>query len=416
LSNGTAPPVYFFVWLPKTAGTTLYDHLWTHMPRERLWEPSLPSALRLLSRHRYDIARMPDLAPIRAVTGHWMGRSLEHLFPGREIRRTVLLRDPIGFQISYYNFRMMRAVASGRRPTLGFDRHLRQMPRDHLALVLLAYWLEMPISTFLRTSDERKYELLNEALADFWFVGSYLDCDRLIMAVADDLEVPPVATAKNTSAFWERRFDWKPLRADDLTADMRAGILACNPIHAALWQSWHEAGFDASRLRARPLSPDRRGRIGFSTLLRAAVYHHRVGIGELNAEYVWEPADRAARARDWPHAVALYAKALQHVPRFPGVWVQYGHCLKESGDILAAENAYRRATELDPSVGEVYLHLGHVLTLQHRDQEATVAYRRFAQLDPARWQQWHDELVAAGREREEVASYWRSLIGEPTSC
>jgi tetratricopeptide (TPR) repeat protein len=205
------------------------------------------------------------------------------------------------------------------------------------------------------------------------------------------------------------------LRADDLTADMRAAILACNPIHAALWQSWHEAGFDASRLRPRPLSRERRGQIGFSTLLRAAVYHHRVGIAELNAEYVWEPADRAAQARDWPRAAALYAKALQHVPRFPGVWVQYGHSLKESGDIAAAENAYRQATELDPSVGEVYLHLGHVLTLQHRDHEAAAAYRRFAQLDPARWQQWHDELVASGQEREAVASHWRSLIGEPAS-
>jgi predicted TPR repeat methyltransferase len=105
---------------------------------------------------------------------------------------------------------------------------------------------------------------------------------------------------------------------------------------------------------------------------------------------VWEPADRAAQARDWPRAVALYAKALQHVPRFPGVWVQYGHSLKESGDTAAAENAYRRATELDPTVGEVYLHLGHVLSVQHR-------------------------RVASGQQPEAVVSYWRSLIGEPVS-
>lgn len=414
MPNTTASAVYFFVWLPKTAGTTLHDHLWTHMPRERLWEPSLPSALRLLSRRRYDISRMPDLASVRAVTGHWTGRSLERLFPGREIRRTVLLRDPISFHISYYNFRVMRAVASGHRPTLSFDRYLRQVPRDHLALCLLAFWLEMPVSAFLRTSDERKYELLNKALADFWFVGSYRDCNRLIAAVADDLEVPPVATATNTSAAWERRIDWQPLRAADLTADMRAAILARNPIHHALWQSWHEAGFDASRLRPRPLSPERRGRIGFGTLLRAALYHHRVGIGELNAEYVWEPAARAAEARDWPRAVALYTKALQHVPRFPGVWVQYGHSLKESGNIAAAEKAYRRAIELDPNVGDVYLHHAHVLTLQHRHQEAAAAYRQFAKLDPARWQQWCEELVASGQQREAVVSYWRSLI-EPAA-
>jgi hypothetical protein len=32
---------------------------------------------------------------------------------------------------------------------------------------------------------------------------------------------------------------------------MRAALLACNPIHEALWRSWHEAAFDASHVNQR---------------------------------------------------------------------------------------------------------------------------------------------------------------------
>jgi Flp pilus assembly protein TadD len=412
MRTAAAPPVYFFVHIPKTAGTTLEDHLRAHMPRERLWMPSPSSAMGMIGKRRYRVEPLPDLASIRAVIGGWMGRSLESLFPGREIRRTVLLRDPIGLHVSLYNYRMFHAVASGR-PTMGFERHLRQMPRDLVALLILAVWLEMPISALLRTSDERKFELLNEALADFWFVGSYRDCDQLIAAVADDLEVPRTAVAKNTSSYWERRVDWRPLRADDLATDMRAAILARNPIDDALWRTWHAAGFAASRLCPRPLSHQRWGLRGLGKLHRAWLYVLQIGVGELDRELLWGPAAHAAQGRDWRTAVALYVEVLRQLPRFPEIWVQYGHCLGASGDIVAAETAYRRAIELDPRVGEVHLHFGHVLTLLHRDQEAAAAYRRCAQLDPVRWQQWRDKLVASGHLRVAVAEDRSGFKEEP---
>jgi lipopolysaccharide biosynthesis protein/tetratricopeptide (TPR) repeat protein len=93
-------------------------------------------------------------------------------------------------------------------------------------------------------------------------------------------------------------------------------------------------------------------------------------------------ADRARDARQWELAAALYREALDRDPRNPPIWVQYGHALKEWGELrdpdklIQAETAYRRALSLDPAVADTYLQLGHVLKLQGRTEEAKPAYLR----------------------------------------
>jgi len=100
-------------------------------------------------------------------------------------------------------------------------------------------------------------------------------------------------------------------------------------------------------------------------------------------------ADRARDARQWELAAQLYRKALDRNPRNPPIWVQYGHALKESGELrdpdkLAhAELAYRRALSLDPGVADVYVQLGHVLKLQGKTNEAEAAYLSAFALDPS---------------------------------
>src|SRR5215472_3916849 len=81
-------------------------------------------------------------------------------------------------------------------------------------------------------------------------------------------------------------------------------------------------------------------------------------------------ADRARNLRQWEHAAQLYRDVLKRNPRRPGIWVQYGHALKESGKLrdpeklAQAESAYRRAISLNPSEADSYLQLGHALKLQ----------------------------------------------------
>ena len=60
-------------------------------------------------------------------------------------------------------------------------------------------------------------------------------------------------------------------------------------------------------------------------------------------------AESARDAGQWELAAGLYRKALDRYPRNSGVWVQYGHALKELGELrdpdklAQAESAYRKA-------------------------------------------------------------------------
>jgi len=373
----------------------------------------------MLGRRRCRLDGAPDFRHVRAVTGHYIGRSLERHFPGRPIRRTLLLRDPIGFHVSYYNHRMMFSLSRGG-PTCGFDQHLRAQPRDLIALLLLWYWLELPLRTMLSTGDARKYELLNEALAGFWFVGSHHDGDRLLAAIAADLGVPPAAPRRNTTLQWQKRVGWRPLREEELSAATREAILARNPIHEALWRDWREAGFDTARAAPRPLrrslpSPAcgggsgwglDAGELGLRDLVRGVWADRFIAP-------IWRRVGRASRAGDWPRAARLYRKALRRAPNSPDIWVQYGHALKESGDIASAETAYRRASELAPEMAEWHFFIGQALALQGRIDEARTAFWRFERLDPTALAHKRDELVALGCPEDAVASYWRSLTGNP---
>jgi glycosyltransferase involved in cell wall biosynthesis len=94
-------------------------------------------------------------------------------------------------------------------------------------------------------------------------------------------------------------------------------------------------------------------------------------------------ADRARDARDWASAARLYRQALEQKPDNPAIWVQYGHALKESGDVLQAENAYRKSLEFEAEVADTHLQLGHALKIQERRIEAAVAYLRALVLDPS---------------------------------
>jgi tetratricopeptide (TPR) repeat protein len=320
----------------------------------------------------------------------------------------LLLRDPIGFHVSYYNHRMMFSLSRGG-PTCGFEQHLRVQPRDLVPLMLLLHWLEMPLHTILATGDARKYALLNESLTGFWFVGSYEDGDRLLEAVAADLGIPTRAVRKNTTSEWRNRAAWRPLREEDLSDATRRAILAKNPIHDALWHGWRDAGFDTAAVSLPPWRKGGagglgRGELGLRDLARAVLADQFIAP-------IWRRISWASKARDWPRTVRLYRKALRQAPNAPEIWVQYGHALTETGDVAGAEAAYRRAVALAPEMAERHLFLGHALARQGRMDEARAVLRRAEQLDPAALRQKQDELVARGYSAEEVAAYWRALTG-----
>src|SRR5262245_8420767 len=91
-------------------------------------------------------------------------------------------------------------------------------------------------------------------------------------------------------------------------------------------------------------------------------------------------ADQARDQRQWERAARYYQKALRRNSQNSPIWVQYGHVLKELGDLVKAECAYRAALACNPHTADSHVQLGHVLKLQGRKEEARTAYLRAAVL------------------------------------
>jgi hypothetical protein len=238
-----SPPLHILLHVPKCAGRTIEVHLARHLPAEAFYMPRRPG--------RGGLSEMPPVAGIRALSGHHLTRSIEARFPDRQIRRSVLLRDPLSFQVSYYNFRMMRYLASGGRP-YSFPLYYRALQRDPMAHFLLSRWLEVSPARLLVMPVAAKWRLLCDALASFWFVGDYRRCDDLIAALADELRIRAKAKRVNHEGAWTRTVDWRPLTLDDLDEEQRRRIPLDNPLDAALHATWATAGHEAASVQ-----PDR---------------------------------------------------------------------------------------------------------------------------------------------------------------
>jgi tetratricopeptide (TPR) repeat protein len=418
MTDGASSRVYFILHIPKTAGQTIQLHLAEHCAPGVFWGPHQAPRLQAFAGRRYSPVSLPEAQRIRAVSGHNLGRSLEKHFLNREIRRVALLRDPISLQISLYNHRMMvnQTKAAG---TYNFALHLKALPRDFIAHHLLMRWLEIPWSVLLAMTDRQKYAVLNRALSQFWFVGSYTDCDRLVAAICRDLGIPEAARRRNTAAEWEKRVAWQPKKAADLSPKTLERILAHHPLDQALWENWRNAGFNPAAVLPRPLPSHGRGSFLAHEIVRP------IFSGACRFWREWAPAlqpgaqgsavarkisraERAQEARRWEVAARHYRQALVDMPNMPEMWVQYGHALKESGNVAAAEAAYRKSLNLDPDSADAHLQLGHALKIQGRIDEAVDAYFSSMALDPTP-RHSRDELIALGWATERIEQRLRGL-------
>jgi tetratricopeptide (TPR) repeat protein len=381
-----ASPIYFFLHVPKTAGQTIRLHLSQYAP-QRIWATSPSRLADRLAGRGYALKRFPDPDSLLAVSGHDLGRSLERHFAGREIRRVALLREPLDLQLSLYNFRMMSYLSRGLG-TYSFELHLKSLPRNFMCHFLLRRWLEIPWRAYLTMSAEEQYRALNEALAEFWFVGPHRDCGRVIAAVAPEFGAPALALKRNTAEEWLAQVEWRPLTREELSPATRDLLIAHNPLDLALWENWRGAGFAPAKVRPLPFDPRWRANIAAGEARRlgyGAKRHVRRDLARPSAiagAWLVSRADRARDAQDWAEAAHRYGKAVALRPT-PALWMQYAHTLRDSGEPARAEDAYRQTLALKPDNREALTGLGEALALLGRNDEAAEAYLRAASLGPA---------------------------------
>ena len=232
-------PVHFVFHMSKCAGCTIHWHLATHLRKGSYYRPNKRKGFSRLFLPRYRLTGMPEPQHLKAVGGHFLGRSIEHLFAGRPIKRSILLRDPVSQFVSHYNFRMMRYLSQGLG-TYSPEIAYRARQPNFVTHFILRNFLEIPWPRLLSLSAVEKYAAVNRFLSSFWFVGDYMRCNDLIAALAPELGVPATAKARNTCAEWQRRVHWTPLRVDDLPNRMIEQIRRENVLDQLLWERWSD--------------------------------------------------------------------------------------------------------------------------------------------------------------------------------
>lgn len=232
-------PLLIHIHVPKCAGTTIEQHLKDHLGPQAFWMPVKRTAsvpLELFAR-KYRLPATLDDGRIAAISGHYAGHSLQHRFAGRSVYRSMLLRDPEGLMLSWYNFRMARYLAAGQRP-YSFAMHMRALPADPVAHFLLDRWLELPYARIATMRHEEKCRRLEEVMSGMDFVGDLADCNRLTAWMGERLSIPAQAIAANTFEQRNRVGGWKKVTREDLDPAVLAELRARTRIDHWIWQRW----------------------------------------------------------------------------------------------------------------------------------------------------------------------------------
>lgn len=228
-------PVHFFVHVPKCAGRSVELHLEKHLGLRFLYLRRKRGLKRHLSNHIYRIPQRFDPASTDAVSGHALGQSMKQHFVGREIRQSVLLRDPLSLLVSFYNFRMSRFTHEGW-PHVSFERFYLSRHLNPVSTFLMVNYLETSWAKMISMSAEEKFDRISAVLEDFWFVGDYRQCDQLIATVSEEFGIPDQAPRANV-------LETKLLTVDTVPQAMKDRIAEDSALDQAIYDAWAERGF-----------------------------------------------------------------------------------------------------------------------------------------------------------------------------
>lgn len=229
--------VHFLVHIPKCAGTTVERHFETHLGEGFLLAPRWNSVLRDVIGNRYSFDDCdPSLAPVRVVSGHSLSISLKRNFHGAEIRESVLIRDPVGYHLSFYNYRWTRHKKGLGAEPPDFARWYAAQRRNPISRFLLWRYFEQSFPAIYRLSSRARLSFLERRLADFWFVGDLSHTRELVRGVSHDVGAPEVVENRNVTKEMV-------LTPASLGENWSSRILSDNALDTQLYERWKDRGW-----------------------------------------------------------------------------------------------------------------------------------------------------------------------------
>ena len=228
--------VHFLLHVPKCAGTTVEEHFRAALGEGFLLAPRWHNPLRGVVGNRYSMAPGdPRLGPVKVITGHSMGVSLRRHFAQAEIRESVLLRDPVGYHLSLYDYRVARHRAGAGPKPPGFASWYLAQRRNPISRFILNHYYEQGVPALYRLSSQGRLAWLEERFRAFWFVGGYRRAGEMIAGISRELGVAGEAEDRNVGEASETTLDDR----------MRGRIVSENAVDQALWERWAGRGWKA---------------------------------------------------------------------------------------------------------------------------------------------------------------------------
>ncbi len=201
---------------------------------------------RFLDGHRYVWSvGDKDLDRVKVLTGHSLGRSVRQRFSGRPTREIVLIRSPLSRVLSHYNFYMWQAEEFANRPTIPFETWYATQRPNYMTDFFLTRYLEIREITLAALSERKKFDLANEALAAFWYVADYRNCNNILDTLSREFGLGTVIEEKNVTPK-------KYLDAARLSDAVKAKIAARHRVDQALYDVWKDAGFESQVAASAP--------------------------------------------------------------------------------------------------------------------------------------------------------------------
>lgn len=237
--------VHFLLHVPKCAGTTVEAHFRTHLRDGFLIAPRWESVLRNFVGNRYPGLTADAVRGVQVVSGHSLSTDMRDLFPDAEIRESVLLRDPTGYLLSFYNYRWTRFDEGWGPEPPSFERWYAVQRRNPISRFLLNRYFGEAVPALYRLSSAQRLSYLEQRLGGFHFVGSYRRTDEMIAGISADLGIPAEVTSQNVTPK-------RKLIAADLPVALRQRIERENALDQALFDRWADRGWEPQALEKAP--------------------------------------------------------------------------------------------------------------------------------------------------------------------
>jgi len=243
----TGHVVHFLLHVPKCAGTTVESHFEERLGAGFLRAPRWESVLRNVVGNRYAIPEK-RLARVRVVSGHSLSVGLKAHLPGAEIRESVLIREPLGYFLSFYNYRWARHDQGFEPEPPSFQRWYAGQRQNPISRFLLNRYFDWGIPALYGLSSSARLDWLEARLARFHFVGSYTRAGELIAGVSGELGIAEAVEDRNVTTA-------PRLRAGDVPERLRARIAAENRVDQALYERWADRAWQGAPGAPPPALP-----------------------------------------------------------------------------------------------------------------------------------------------------------------